>query len=208
MNSPPSGYKLFHLNHLPPANTGTDITHPVVITNIRMLIIVSIITSLCSIIESRFSLLLSTASQCTPSRSSNHLITVERQACKLTKRATFPALVLRSQRLCSILQYRNTILISDCHNLIHPSRHAIQMHRNNSLRFLARQFNPILNCYTEKIRRHIPCFYLTINKHRRSPQIPDRICRSRKSKALTDHLIPRAHTQLKQPKVNSRSPRA
>src|SRR5690554_7444701 len=172
-----------------------------------MLIVRSIITRLSSIKHSTLSLLLGRAHQSTPTRSRNHLITIKRKTSKLTKGTTPLTLVLRSQRFRRILQYRNLKLISNSNNLIHLSRHTIKVHRNNSLRLLTRLSNPIHNSLPKMHRRHIPSVRLTINKNRRSTQILNRIGRSRKSKTLANHLIPRPHTQLNQSKMNSRSAR-
>src|SRR5690554_148850 len=205
MNSPSASHMIVEHHHLATTNTCTNITHPIVIPNMRMLIVRSIITRLSSIKHRTLSLLLSRAHKRSSTRSSNHLITVKRQTSKLAKSTTPLSFIFRTQRLSRILQYRNLKLISDIHNLIHFSRHTIQMHRNNSLRLLTRLSNLIHNSLSKMHRRHIPSVRLTINKNRRSTQILNRIGRSRKSKTLANHLIPRPHTQLNQSKMNSRS---
>src|SRR6476661_9817681 len=50
----------------------------------------------------------------------------------LAKLAYAPAAVSCSVRLCSVFDHRHSMSLSNRHDAIHPCRHSIQMHRDNS----------------------------------------------------------------------------
>ena len=63
------GNMLIYYGHLPPADTGTNITHAVVVPNVRVLVMRRIIAGLGSIKHGLFCLFRRTTNQSTPTRS-------------------------------------------------------------------------------------------------------------------------------------------
>src|ERR1043165_6999279 len=75
--------------------------------------------------------------QCPTTRSSNYLISVERQHTHIAKCAALPAVDRRAQSLGCVLQHRYAVLLRYGRDLSHLGRHAIQVHRYYSLWRLA-----------------------------------------------------------------------
>ena len=124
-------------SHLTTTNTCTHITHAVVVTNLRMLIIRIRIARLSCMPHDIIRILIASADQRTTTRGCNHLVAVERKHTE-TKGAQHLTIVTRAHSLCSILNHRNAILIGNDHNAFTIVRHAIERHRDYRLRIFAR----------------------------------------------------------------------
>ena len=197
-----TGYVRIQRIHLTTAYSGRYITHAVVVTNLTVLVVRSIITSLGGIEECFLSCLGCGTNQCTASGGGNHFIAVERQAGKLSERTTRTTFVQRAECFGSIFEHRNFKFIGYGHNLIHTGRHAVEVHRNDGFRFLPRYGYAVYDSFTQYIRRHIPGGRLAAHKYRLCSQIGDGIGRCHKGKTLANHLITGLHTELNECQVN------
>ena len=160
---------IIHHRHLSPTDTGTDVTHTIVISNLLMLIIRITLTILRGIHHNLAPMLLILSDERTTSRSSNHLVTVERQHAILSECAQHLSFILRPESLCSILHYRNTVFVRNLHDTVNLVRHTIQSHRHNRLWRLTRLCDTVFYSHLHQLRIHIPCLLLRIHKNRRCP---------------------------------------
>ena len=152
--------------HLSTTDTGTNITHSIIIPDCRMLIIRISIARLGSIPHHVVGFLGIPADQSTTTRSRNHLVSVKAQYTELAKRTQYLTIKPATHTLGSILYNRNTIFIRDGTDLINPIRHAIQGHRDNRLRITACFLLPIQDSLFQKHRVHIPGFLFRTYKYR------------------------------------------
>ena len=160
------GDMLLQHRHLPPANPGANVRHPVVIPDLFMLVIGIRLTGLRRV---KHNLLLRRrirTDQGTAARGGDHLVAVERQDTVTAERtANFP-IKPTAQAFRRILNHRNIIPVSHRHDLIDPGGHTIQVNRHDRLGFLARHPDPVLNCLFQENRIHIPSLRLRVDKDR------------------------------------------
>ena len=98
--------------HLPPADTGADIAHPVVVTNMFVLVIGVGFTCLRSIKENLLLGLFVPADERTASRSGNHLIAVETQYAVSAERAEHPTVETAAEPLGRIFDHGNPVTVA------------------------------------------------------------------------------------------------
>ena len=168
-------YMLFQYSHLSQTNPGTNITHPIVITYLLMLIVRVRFPCLRSVKHRGLFGFFIRHHQRTSPRGRDHLVPVKTQRPIHTESTTFLPLIFRSQRLCSILQYGNLILLGHGTNLVHLCRHPVQVYRNNCLRFPSGFCHPISYSFLQQYGVHVPSILFRIHKNSRCPQISHRI---------------------------------
>ena len=157
--------------HLPPSDSRTDITHPIVISYFLMLIIRITLPILRRIHHNLAPTLLIRCNQCPTPRGGNHLITIEAQHAIFPKRPQHLSFIPASESFRCILNHGYSIPISNLHNPFYLIRHPIQCHRHNRLRIATRLSLSVFNRHLEQFRVHIPRLFLRVHEHRRSPQI-------------------------------------
>ena len=169
------GNMVIQYRHLTTTNTSTHIRHTIVIANSTVLIVRISITSLCSIPHHLVGILRITANQRTSTRSSNHLVAIERQHTIFSKCTQYLTIKTRTHSLSSILYYRNAILISYCHDFINTVRHTIKSHRHNRFRIFASLFLAVNNRLLQQSWIHIPSLAFRTNKYRLGSKVCDRM---------------------------------
>ena len=184
--------------HLTTTNTCTHVTHTVVVTDFRMLIIRVRIARLSSVPHNIVCILLVTANQRTTTRSRNHLVAVERQHTKTTERTQHLTIEARTQPFGGILNHRNTILVCYRHNSLTVVRHTIECHRNYCLRILTYSRLALNDSFFQQLRIHIPSFSLRVDEHWLCTKISNRMRRSTEGERLHAHLIPRLYATCNQ----------
>ena len=88
-----------------------------------------------------------------------------------------------------VLDYRNVIFGGNFHYLVHPGRHAVEMHYDDCFRLVRREFYAFLDGGAQERRVHIPCHRFAVDEHRASTEIYNRIGRSREGHRLTYYFI-------------------
>ena len=152
--------------HLSTPNSCADITHPIVITYLLMLIVRIALAILRRIHHHLAPMLLILSNQCSATRRCNHLITIKRQHAILTECTQHLPLVARTKALSRILHHGDPILIRNLHNAIRLIRHAIQCHRHDSLRIFSRLLLAVNDCLFQQLRIDIPSIRLRIHQNR------------------------------------------
>ena len=117
--------------HLSAADTGTDITHAVVIADSLVLVIGISLTGLGGIPHDFISGLFVGADQSTTATGGNHLVAIEREDTVLTKGTQHLAIESRAKSLSCIFDDRNTILLPYFHDTLDVVRHTIQRDRDD-----------------------------------------------------------------------------
>ena len=166
---------IYH-RHLSTTNASTNVRHTIVVTYLLMLIVWVAFTILSCVHHYLSPMLLILCDKRTTTRSSNHLITIERQHTILTKGSKHLSFVARTKALSSILYDRNTILIGYLHDAVSLIRHTIQSHGNYCFRILASFLLAVNNCFLQQFRVDVPCVRLRVHQHRCSPKIRHRMC--------------------------------
>ena len=111
-------YMLSRYGHLSTADTGTDVAHAVVITNLLVLIVGIALTILRGIHHNFAPLVLIGSNQGATITGGYHLVPVERQHIILTKRTQHLTIPATTEALSSILHYRNSVLVGNLHNAV------------------------------------------------------------------------------------------
>ena len=193
--------------HLPPADTGADIAHPVVVTNMFVLVIGVGFTCLRSIKENLLLGLFVPADERTASRCGNHLIAVETQYAVSAERAEHPTVETAAEPLGRIFDHGNPVTVGDLHDPVNPVRHPVKGDRNDRLRFAPCFGNAIRDSRFEQVGIQVPCLTLGIDKHGRRTEIGNGMTRSTECKRLHQHLIARPDAAGQQRQMYRRRPR-
>ena len=193
--------------HLPPADTGADIAHPVVVTNMFVLVIGVGFTCLRSIKENLLLGLFVPADERTASRCGNHLIAVETQYAVSAERAEHPTVETAAEPLGRICDHGNPVTVGDLHDPVNPVRHPVKGDRNDRLRFAPCFGNAIRDSRFEQVGIQVPCLTLGIDKHGRRTEIGNGMTRSTECKRLHQHLIARPDAAGQQRQMYRRRPR-
>src|SRR5690606_33193386 len=117
--------------HLPPANTGTNITHSVLIPYLTMLIMRSVVSGLRRKKNSFVFQFFCMRNNGTTTRGGDNLVSVKRQHPNIAQGATLLAFIGASQSFCRIFQNRDVIFLRYRLDFIGFKRHAIKVHGYN-----------------------------------------------------------------------------
>ena len=151
--------------HLTTTDTCTNVTHPIVIAYLFVLIIRISLTGLSGIEHNLFLGILIRTNQGTTATGGYHLIPVEAQDTIRTERATHLAVKRTAESLGGILNYRNIILGSYGHDLVNLAGHTIKIDWDNRFRFPPCLIDTVSNRCLQKYRIHIPGILLAVHKY-------------------------------------------
>ena len=140
---PMVGNMFIEYRHLPTSDTGADVRHSIIVTDLLMLIIRVRFSRLGSIEHDLLFRLLVRADQCPAAGSGNHLVPVKREYTIPSKRSANLSVVPAAQPFGGIFDNRNSILISNSHDFLNLCRHPVQINKDDCLRLLARLGNPV-----------------------------------------------------------------
>ena len=188
--------------HLAATDTGTNVTHTVVETNLLMLVVGIALAILGGIHHNLAPLFFVVGNQGTATRSGNHLVAIETQHAIFSKCSQYLTFILRTETFSSILNDWNIVAVSNLHNAIHFIRHTIQSYGYNGFRFTACLGNSILDCFLQQVWIHVPSVTLAINENRSSTKISNRVRRSAERETLHTDLITCLHATGNQRKMH------
>ena len=146
--------------HLTTTDTCTHITHAIVESDGRVLIIWIRIACLCGQPHNLVSLFCIAANQSATATGGNHLVTIKRKHTILTEGSKYLTIKARTHTFGSILHHRDAIFVGDSHNLIYLIRHTIECYRHDSLRIFSSFLFTVKDCFLQQFRIHIPCIFL------------------------------------------------
>ena len=198
-------YVFIHYCHLTATDSGTNVTHPIIIAYTFMLVVGIGLTGLGSIEHNLFLRLLIRANQSTATAGGYHLVAIERKHTIFAKSSENLPVKLASKAFGGILYDRNIIFICHRHNLVYLVGHPIQSHRNNRFGLSADLVDTVPDSLLQKKRVHVPSISLRIHKYRSGTEVGHRMGRGTKSEALYYHFVTLTNSASKQGQMHSGS---
>ena len=200
------GDMLIKDGHLTTSDTGTDVTHTIVVSHRLMMVIRISLTGLGGVPHHTVTGLHIRTDERTATRGGDHLVAIERQDAIATEGTHDASLVPGTEALGRILHHRDVVTGSDSQDLIDLGWHAIEIDGHDGLRLTASQGDTVLDGLFEQLGIHVPGFRLGIDHDRRGTQILDRVGGGTEGKALHQHFVARSYATSQQSEVDGCRP--
>ena len=181
--------------HLTPSNTGADITHTIVETNVLMLVVWERFAGLSGIEKNTLGSLLVGTYQCTATRSGDHFVAIETHDAETAESTGHLAFVFRAESLGRVFYYGNLITVGNLHDLVDIGWHAIHVDRHNSFGFFTRLLNAVLDGVFKLVGVHVPSGFFRAYQNRGGTQVDGRIAGGCESETLADDIVAFTHTK-------------
>ena len=196
------GDMLIKDGHLSTSDTGTDVTHTIVVTHSLMMIVRVCLTGLGGVPHHTVTSLHIRTDERTATRGGDHLVAIERQDAKTSEGTNDTSLIPGTEALCRIFHYRDVVTGSDSQDLIDLGRHAIEIDGHDGLRLTSCQGDTVVDGLFEQLRIHIPGFRLGVDHDRGGTQILDRMGGGTEGKTLHQDFVARTYATSQQSKMD------
>ena len=196
---------LFEHFHLSASDARADVGHTVVVAYLLVLIVGICLTCLGSVEHDFLLALRVRADQRASPGSRNHLVAIEREDAEPSEGAADLSVKTAAEAFGRILDDRDAVLLPHRDYLVNPSRHAIQINRNDRLGLSSGFRDSVVYRLLEQLWIHVPGVRLRVYEHRGCPEVAYGVGRGAERETLHQHLVSRTDTAGNKGKVHRSS---